>query len=114
MCIRDRITTEVAEKIKELNGDKSVSAAFVVGGGGKIHGFTEMLADKLEIPRERVALRGEEVLKEVHFAQEEIKKDPLLVTPKMCIRDRSGTDRKSCSTGSKRNGSSESDDHRYQ
>ena len=53
----------------------------VVGGGGKIHGFTEMLADKLEIPRERVALRGEEVLKEVHFAQEEIKKDPLLVTP---------------------------------
>ena len=77
----DKITTEVAEKIKELNGDKSVSAAFVVGGGGKIHGFTEMLADKLEIPRERVALRGEEVLKEVHFAQEEIKKDPLLVTP---------------------------------
>ena len=77
----DKITTEVAEKIKELTGDKSVSAAFVVGGGGKIHGFTEMLADKLEIPRERVALRGEEVLKEVHFAQEEIKKDPLLVTP---------------------------------
>lgn len=77
----DRITTEVANKIRELNGDKSVSATFVVGGGGKIHGFTEMLADKLEIPRERVALRGEEVLREVHFAQEEIKKDPLLVTP---------------------------------
>lgn len=77
----DRITTEVAEKIKELNGDKSVSATFVVGGGGKIHGFTEMLADKLEIPRERVALRGEEVLHEVHFAQEDIVKDPLLVTP---------------------------------
>ena len=79
--VTDKMTTAVAEKIKELNGDKSVSAAFVVGGGGKIHGFTEMLADKLEIPRERVALRGEEVLKEVHFAQEEIKKDPLLVTP---------------------------------
>ena len=77
----DKITTEVAEKIKELNGDKSVSAAFVVGGGGKIHGFTEMLADKLEIPRERVALRGEEVLKEVVFEQEDIHKDPLLVTP---------------------------------
>lgn len=41
----DRITTSVAEKIKALNGDKSVSATFVVGGGGKIHGFTEMLAD---------------------------------------------------------------------
>jgi len=77
----DKITTAVAEKIKELNGDKSVSATFVVGGGGKVHGFTEMLADKLELPRERVALRGEEVLQEVHFKQNDIKKDPLLVTP---------------------------------
>ena len=41
----DKMTTEVAAKIKELNGDKSVSAAFIVGGGGKIHGYTEMLHD---------------------------------------------------------------------
>lgn len=77
----DRITGEVADRIKELNGDKSVSATFVVGGGGKIHGFTETLAEKLNLPMERVALRGEEVLREVHFAQEDIKKNPLLVTP---------------------------------
>lgn len=77
----DKMTTEVAEKIKELNGDKAVSAAFIVGGGGKIHGYTEMLAEKLGIPKERVALRGEEVLGEVTFQQPEIKKDPLLVTP---------------------------------
>ena len=32
------ITKQVAEKIIELNGDKSVSAVFVVGGGGKITG----------------------------------------------------------------------------
>lgn len=77
----DKMSLEVAEKIKELNADKSVSAAFIVGGGGKIHGFTERLAEKLGLVYERVALRGEEVLQEVHFAQEEIKKDPLLVTP---------------------------------
>lgn len=77
----EKITTEVAAKIKELNGDKTVSACFVVGGGGKIHGFTEALAGKLDLPAERVALRGEEVLKEVNFEQEDIKKDPLLVTP---------------------------------
>ena len=77
----DKITTEVAAKIKELNGDKTVSACFVVGGGGKIHGFTEALAEKLDLPAERVALRGEEVLKEVNFEQEDIRKDPLLVTP---------------------------------
>ena len=77
----DKITSEVAEKIRQLNGDKSVSACFVVGGGGKIHSFTEKLAEHLGIVKERVALRGEEVLKEVIFEQEDIKKDPLLVTP---------------------------------
>ena len=79
--IVDKITTEIAAKIKELNGDKSVSACFVVGGGGKIHGFTDRLAKKLDLPNERVALRGEEVLGEVTFQQKDIKKDPLLVTP---------------------------------
>lgn len=77
----DKMATEVAAKIKELNGDKSVSAVFVVGGGGKIHGYTELLAEKLGLIKERVALRGEEVLQEVTFLQQEIKKDPLLVTP---------------------------------
>ena len=77
----EKITTEIADKIRQLNGDKSVSACFVVGGGGKIHGFTEKLAERLELPKERVALRGEEVLKEVIFQQKDTKKDPLLVTP---------------------------------
>ena len=79
--VTDKMTTAVAEKIKELNGGQSVSATFVVGGGGKIHGYTEMLADKLGLPQERVALRGEEVLQEVTFEQPDIEKDPLIVTP---------------------------------
>ena len=77
----EKITSEVAYKIKELNGDKSVSACFVVGGGGKVHGFTEKLAEFLDIQQERVALRGEEVLRQVTFLQDDIEKDPLLVTP---------------------------------
>lgn len=77
----DNIAQEVSAKIRELNGDKTVSACFIVGGGGKIHGFTEKLAEDLDLPEERVALRGEEVLGDVTFEQEDIKKDPLLVTP---------------------------------
>lgn len=77
----ENIAQEVSAKIRELNGDKTVSACFVVGGGGKIHGFTQKLAEGLDLPQERVALRGEEVLGEVIFEQEDIKKDPLLVTP---------------------------------
>lgn len=77
----DKIVKGVAEKIIELNGDKSVSATFVVGGGGKVHGFVERLAEELNIASERVALRGEEVLKEINFLQPDIAKDPLIVTP---------------------------------
>ena len=75
------ITKNIADKIIELNGGKTVSAVFVVGGGGKIPGFVDTLADNLALPKERVALRGEEVLTEVRFLPEKIKKDPLLVTP---------------------------------
>ena len=77
----DGMTKQVADKIMELNGGKPVSAVFIVGGGGKIAGYTESLATHLGIPKERVALRGEEVLGFVRFLQEDIKKDPTLVTP---------------------------------
>lgn len=77
----ENMTREIAEKIKELNGGKSVNAVFVVGGGGKAFGFTESLANHLGIPKERVALRGEEVLGDVNFLVDGVKKDPLLVTP---------------------------------
>lgn len=78
--VLDEITQNIADKIIELNGNKPVSAVFVVGGGGKFPGFTGKLASKLGILEERVALRGEEVLGQVNFYQK-IKKDSLLVTP---------------------------------
>ena len=77
----DRITKSVADKICELNGGKPASAVFVVGGGGKFPDFTTKLAGFLGIAKERVALRGEEVLTSIDFLMEDVKKDPLLVTP---------------------------------
>lgn len=79
--VMEKITDEIAEKIKDLNGGNTVAAAFIVGGGGKVHDFCKSLSKKLEIAEERVALRGEEVMKSVEFDQKDIKKDPLLVTP---------------------------------
>ena len=72
---------QAADKMKELNGSKPVSAVFIVGGGGKIAGYAEMLAEELGIQKERVALRGEEVMGKIHFMDTSIKKDSLLVTP---------------------------------
>lgn len=79
--IKKEITTRIASKIIELNGGEPVSAAFVVGGGGKLQGFTELLAKALKLPAERVALRGHEVMNDINFLVEDIKKDPLYVTP---------------------------------
>jgi cell division protein FtsA len=76
----EKITDAVSKKILELNGDHPVAACFVVGGGGKAHGFCESLASKLKIINERVALRGREVMNNISF-DEDIEKDPLLVTP---------------------------------
>ncbi len=77
----ESMALQVADKIKELNGGKSVSAVFVVGGGGKIEGYTERLAEELGIQKERVAVRGGEVLQSVEFLEDHIVKDSLLVTP---------------------------------
>ncbi len=77
----DEMAEAIAKQIMQLNGDKPVSAVFVVGGGGKIPGFVEKLSEELAVPKERVALRGEEVLSFVTFLPEGIKKDSLLVTP---------------------------------
>ncbi|MFI3201675.1 MAG: cell division FtsA domain-containing protein [Eubacteriales bacterium] len=77
----DSMTQQVAQKIIELNADKPVSAVFVIGGGGKYEGYTQLLARHLGIPEDRVALRGFEVMQDIVFIQKEIKKDSLLVTP---------------------------------
>ncbi len=77
----DKMTAQVAECIMKLNGDKPVSAVFVVGGGGKIEGYTNHLAEKIGIQVQRVALRGEEVMQKIIFQDDSLKKDSLLVTP---------------------------------
>ena len=72
---------QVAACIRELNGEKSVSAVFVVGGGGMIPGYTEQLAKALDIVKERVAIRGQEVLQSVEFEMNNPRKDSMMVTP---------------------------------
>lgn len=78
----DMMAKKAAEEIKRLNGDKPVSAVFVVGGGGCVPGYTKAIAREMDIPEERVALRGEEVMKSITFLNNDgIERDSLLVTP---------------------------------
>jgi len=76
----EKMAKLTAEKIKELNGGKSPSAVFIVGGGGKIVGFDKNMAAELGLDPKRVALRGEEILKEVDFPDGALK-DSTIITP---------------------------------
>lgn len=78
----DIMAQKAVDEIKRLNGDKPVSAVFVVGGGGCVPGYTKAIAKEMDIPEERVALRGEEVMKSITFLNNDgIERDSLLVTP---------------------------------
>lgn len=77
----EEMTDKVAAEIKRLNGDRSVSAVFIVGGGGMVRDFAPLLASKLDIAKERVALRGGEVMGNIDFAEEDAEKSSLMVTP---------------------------------
>lgn len=76
----ERMAKLAAEEIKLRNGGVSPSAVFVVGGGGCIQGFTEDIARELDIDPKRVALRGQEILKDVEFP-EGSRVDSTIVTP---------------------------------
>lgn len=76
----EKMARLAADEIKRLNGGNSPSAVFIVGGGGKIQGFSEQVAKELGLDPKRVALRGEEIMKEVEFP-EGCLKDSTIVTP---------------------------------
>lgn len=76
----DELADLAAKKIIELNGDKTVGAVFVVGGGGVYEGYTTLLAKKLSLNPLRVALRGQEVMSDIVF-KDEVEISSLLVTP---------------------------------
>jgi len=74
-------TKMIADKIIELNNGEPVSAVFVVGGGGKLPEFPLKLAEHLGVQKERVAVRGKEVLGNIIFDQDNVSLDSTLVTP---------------------------------
>lgn len=76
----DKMAKLTADTIKELNGGTSPSAVFIVGGGGKVKGFDEKIAQELGLDPKRVALRGEEIMKDIDFP-EGARRDSTIITP---------------------------------
>ncbi|MGG7178655.1 cell division protein FtsA [Clostridium paraputrificum] len=55
--IVSKIAEAISNKIIEINGGKSPSAVFLVGGGAHTPGILEEIADRLNIPAQRIAIK---------------------------------------------------------
>lgn len=60
--IIENMTSEIAREIISLNGDKSPSAVFLIGGGAHTPMLKDMLSKKLNLPPQRIAIKGREAV----------------------------------------------------
>ncbi|MFD1207189.1 cell division protein FtsA [Sporosarcina contaminans] len=76
----DKLASNIAEEILRLNNGESPQAVMVVGGGSLTPQLPNILSEKLNLPQNRVAIRGLDALTEVTLS-ESISSSPALVTP---------------------------------
>lgn len=58
----NKLAEDIAAKIIELNGGKSPNAVFLVGGGAHTPKLKELLSEKLNLPNQRIAIKGREAV----------------------------------------------------
>ncbi|SKA95691.1 cell division protein FtsA [Caloramator quimbayensis] len=75
----ENLSDSIVQKILEYNG-KAPGAVFLIGGGSKIENLDKFVAQKLNLPIQRVAVRGTEVLKNVKYRGKKIS-GPEIITP---------------------------------
>lgn len=76
--IIEKIGLEITEKILEFNG-KSPNAVFLIGGSSQMPMLRETIADKLGLPKERVAIRDLSIIDNVGGLEEV--HGPDMITP---------------------------------
>ncbi len=73
------LANKIGENILHFNGKKP-SAVFCIGGGSQISRLTEYIATYLDIPKERVVIKGTEGLENIKFEKEPLV-GPEYITP---------------------------------
>ncbi|QHE62748.1 cell division protein [Rossellomorea vietnamensis] len=76
----NRLAGEISSEILRLNNGKPPQAVMLVGGGSLTPGLPGQLASSLELPANRVAVRGVDAIQNVTVS-DEVTKGPELVTP---------------------------------
>lgn len=75
-----KLAIGISQEVRRLNNGKSPQAVMVVGGGSLTPGLTKEISSRLELPENRVGIRGLEALSNVTLS-EDIVSSPALVTP---------------------------------
>lgn len=75
----DFLSETIAQKILEYN-HKAPNAVFLIGGGSQIPGLTEMTAEKLKLPLERVVVRGRDMIQNIRYSGKKLS-GPEAITP---------------------------------
>lgn len=76
----NRLADAIHQEIIRLNNGNAPQAVMMVGGGSLTPGLRQLLAEKLELANNRVAIRGTDAINELTMAGE-ITHAPTLVTP---------------------------------
>lgn len=76
----DRLALAICEEILQLNNGKPPKAVMLVGGGSLTPELPKRIAEKLQLPVNRVAIRGIDAISSLTVS-EKITKGPELVTP---------------------------------
>ncbi|WP_129596147.1 cell division protein FtsA [Anaerophilus nitritogenes] len=75
----ENLAREISQKIIEYNG-KAPSAVFCIGGGSQIPTLTQYIAEDLGLKKERVVVRGTEIIQNIEFLCEKLQ-GPEFITP---------------------------------
>lgn len=73
------LANQIGENILRYN-EKAPSAIFLIGGGSQIPRLTDYLAEKLSMPKERIVIRGTEIIQNVRFNDDRLR-GPESITP---------------------------------
>ncbi|MBA2873838.1 cell division protein FtsA [Anoxybacillus caldiproteolyticus] len=77
----DRLAHAISEEILLLNSGKPPKAVMLVGGGSLTPELPKRLAEKLQLPENRVAIRGIDAIQKLELTPKIAERGPELVTP---------------------------------
>ncbi|MCP3741121.1 cell division protein FtsA [Rossellomorea sp. BNER] len=76
----NHLAQKISSEILRLNNQKAPKAVMLVGGGSLTPNITDRIAECLQLPTNRVAIRGSEAISELTISDENMK-GPKYVTP---------------------------------